>query len=77
MLSTKKAIKKKRKHALDQESDQEKPITVKKEKEKTLSTKKATKIKTSFFFSHFLVFFYKFPPLLCVETPTRVGLTNG
>ena len=50
-LSTKKAIKKprkkkERKHALDQESDQEKKtIMVKKKRKKTLSTKKATKKK--------------------------------
>ena len=56
--STKKAIKKKgRKHALDQKSDQEKAITVKKKKkEYTISTKKK---------ENFL--FYKFPLLNCAS----------
>ena len=59
--------KRKRKHALYQDSDQEKTITVKKKKEEnTLSSKKAIKKKrkTFLFFSYFLVFFYKFSPPL-------------
>ena len=64
--------KKTRKQELDQESDQEK------KKENKNSNKKATKKKRKLFFfldhflcrvlvflsSYFLVFFYKFPPLL-------------
>ena len=72
MLSTKKAIKKKRK-----------TITVKKKKENTLSTKKATENFLFFlgrlvswsracflsFFSYFLVSFYKFSPLYVPASP--------
>ena len=63
-LSAKKATKKKRKHALDQESDQEKKRTndnsQEKKKENTLSTKKATKKSESVFSLFFLTFLFSF-----------------
>ena len=49
--------KKGREHALDQESDQEK-----KKKRKHALNQESDQEKKTFFFSYFLIFFYKFPP---------------
>ena len=59
-ISTKKAIKKNKKHALDQESDQEKNDKCQEKKEK-IRSRPRKKEKLSFF-SYFLVSFYKFSP---------------